>query len=160
MDLRKLFSRRKILIICSVILLVAIVYNLLPEKPLPPNSKVDYFHVSKSQHQMEVYSKGELLKVYKVSLGRGEWGMHDREPNLTPIGNYNVSKLPKSSFHNALPISYGDQIEIHGIRNGLGFIGKFQRWIDWTRGCIAVTDSEIDELYAAVTEDASIQIDP
>jgi murein L,D-transpeptidase YafK len=137
----------------------AVIYNLYPEKPLPEGVVIDHLHVIKSRHIMEVYSGGQLVKTYKISIGRGEWGMHDRESNLTPTGTYTISKLPKSSFHKALPISYGDQIEIHGLHNYLGFIGKFHRWIDWTRGCIAVTNSEVDELYSSVKVGASIQID-
>ena len=108
---------------------------------------------------MQAYEGGVLLKTYSISIGRGEWGMHDRESNLTPTGSYTVSKMAISSFHKALPISYGDQIEIHGIHNHLGFIGKFHRWVDWTRGCIALTDEEIDELYATVSTSTTIQID-
>jgi murein L,D-transpeptidase YafK len=142
-----------------VIALLAVTYNLYPEVPLPSDTVVDHLHVVKSRHIMEAYSEGQLVKTYKISIGRGEWGMHDRESNLTPTGTYTISKLPKSSFHKALPISYGDQIEIHGLHNYLGFIGKFHRWIDWTRGCIAVTNSEVDELYSSVKVGASIQID-
>ena len=41
---------------------------------------------------------------------------------------------------------------IHGIENGLGWLGSLQRTLDWTEGCIAVTDAEIDEIYAAVPD--------
>jgi murein L,D-transpeptidase YafK len=151
--------KKKSVLLCGLPLLLLGVYYFYPEKSLPLGVTIDHLHVIKSQHIMEAYSDGQLVKIYKVSLGRGEWGMHDREPNLTPTGTYTISKLPKSSFHKALPISYGDQIEIHGLHNYLGFIGKFQRWVDWTRGCIAVTDDEIDELYSAVKVGATIQID-
>lgn len=107
---------------------------------------------------MRAYGGGVLLKTYTISIGRGAWGMHDRESNITPTGSYSVSKMAVSSFHKALPISYGDEIEIHGLHNHLGFIGKFQRVIDWTRGCIALTDPEIDELYTAVATTTTIEI--
>ena len=51
-------------------------------------------------------------------------------------------------------------MKIHGLLNGLGFIGKFHRWFDWTSGCIAVTDEEIDELYNAVKINTQIEINP
>jgi murein L,D-transpeptidase YafK len=108
---------------------------------------------------MEAYAGDRLLKTYKISIGRGAWGMHDGEPNLTPVGNFTVSKQQASTFHKALPISYGNLIEIHGMKNHLGFIGKFHRWIDWTRGCIALTNTEIDELYVAIKPGATITIE-
>lgn len=86
------------------------------------------------------------------------------------------SKNPKSGYHKNLGISYpneediqnakfegvepGGEIKIHGLRNGLGFIGKFHRWYDWTAGCIALTDSEIDELYRSVEMGSPILIQP
>jgi murein L,D-transpeptidase YafK len=145
--------------ILAIVVLLLGVYYFYPEKRLPLGTIIDHLHVSKSQHTMDAYSNGRLVKTYDISIGRGEWGMHDRESNLTPTGNYTLSKLPKSSFHRALPISYGDLIEIHGLHNGLGFIGKFHRWVDWTRGCIAVTNNEVDELYSAVRVGATIEIE-
>ena len=56
--------------------------------------------------------------------------------------------------------SAGGLIKIHGLKNGRGYIGKFHRLKDWTAGCIAVTNSEIDELYAAVKPNAVIIINP
>jgi murein L,D-transpeptidase YafK len=138
-----------------------IIYYLFPEKKLPPNTRIDHIEVSKSDRTMNVYSKGNLLKSYSVSLGRGTWGIHDPEwNNITPSGSYIIdSKFTGSSYHKALTISYGNQIEIHGIKNGLGFIGKFHRFVDWTRGCIAVTDEEIDELYQVVPVGTTIMIE-
>src|SRR5690606_14005940 len=97
--------------------------------------------------------------------------------NKTPEGTYRINdRNPNSDFHKNLGVSYpnadevafaeqsgksaGGLIKIHGLRNGRGFIGKFHRWKDWTRGFIAVTDSEIDELYAAVQPNAILHIHP
>ena len=52
----------------------------------------------------------------------------------------------------------GGQVKIHGIKNKLGWIGKLHLLIDWTAGCIAVTNSEIDELYDAVKIRTPIEI--
>ena len=54
----------------------------------------------------------------------------------------------------------GGDVKIHGLRNKMGIIGKFHRWFDWTLGCIAVTDNEIDELYGAVKIGTPIEIKP
>lgn len=125
---------------------------------------------------MKVYSEGLLLKTYKVSLGKNPLGRKQFEGDCrTPEGIYSIDgKNPKSAFHKNLGISYpnekdlenakrlgkptGGDIKIHGLRNGKGYISKFHRWKDWTAGCIAVTDTEIDELYDAVKMGAEIYI--
>ena len=95
----------------------------------------------------------------------------------TPEGIYSINdKNPDSGYHKNLGISYPDKddldnarrlgksaggdIKIHGLRNRIGFIGKFHRLFDWTLGCIAVTDKEIDELYRAVKIGTRIEIKP
>jgi murein L,D-transpeptidase YafK len=52
----------------------------------------------------------------------------------------------------------GGLVMIHGIRNGLGFIGRLHTWVDWTDGCIAVTNSQIDEIWRAVPDGTPIII--
>ncbi len=93
----------------------------------------------------------------------------------TPEGQYSIdAHIPASSFHRALHVSYpspadvararsagydpGGDIMVHGIRNGFGWIGRAQRLVDWTVGCIAVTDPEIEELYRIVPDGARIDI--
>jgi murein L,D-transpeptidase YafK len=51
-------------------------------------------------------------------------------------------------------------IMVHGIHNGLGWIGKAHRLVDWTTSCIAVTDAEIEELYRIVPDGTRIEIRP
>jgi murein L,D-transpeptidase YafK len=53
----------------------------------------------------------------------------------------------------------GGDIMVHGIRNGLGWLGSLQRQVDWTKGCIAVTDGEIDEFWRLVPDGTPIEID-
>lgn len=127
---------------------------------------------------MKVYSEGVLLKTYRISLGRSPIGHKQFEGDCkTPEGIYSIDgRNPNSTFHKNLGISYpnekdlekakslgkpaGGDIKIHGLRNGRGYISKFHRWKDWTAGCIAVTDTEIEELYDAVKIGAEIQIYP
>lgn len=127
---------------------------------------------------MKVYSEGMLLKTYRISLGKNPVGHKQFEGDCkTPEGIYSIDgRNPNSAFHKNLGISYpnendlekakrlekpaGGDIKIHGLRNGRGYISKFHRWKDWTAGCIAVTDIEIDELYDAVKIGAEIQIYP
>ncbi len=114
---------------------------------------------------MEVYSKGNLLKIYKVTISKASIGhKHFEGDDKTPEGIYTINdKNPNSSYHKNLGVSYpsdkdieeaksfnkpvGGDIKIHGIKNYMGFFGKLHILRDWTKGCIAVTDEEIDELY-------------
>ncbi len=155
------------LIISVTIILILGAFYYYPEKKLPKGVKIDKILVIKSKHSLYVYSKNKLLKVYKVSLGRVKGKKRFEGDNKTPEGIYHIiSKNPHSSFNLNLGISYpnnedmryakahgkkaGGEIKIHGLKNGLGFIGKFHRLFDWTRGCIAVTNKEIEELYSSV----------
>jgi murein L,D-transpeptidase YafK len=56
-------------------------------------------------------------------------------------------------------VDLGGDIMIHGIRNGLGWLGSLQRRVDWTKGCIAVTDDEIEEIWRLVPDGTPIEID-
>jgi murein L,D-transpeptidase YafK len=153
-----------------------LIYYFYPETKLPNDIQIDNIVVNKSKREMLVYSNGQLQKTYKISLGRQPIGHKEFEGDKkTPEGIYSINdKNPKSSYHKNLGVSYpnkddlvkarqlgksaGGDIKIHGIRNGIGFIGKFHRWFDWTLGCIAVTDREIDELYKAVIIGTRIEI--
>jgi murein L,D-transpeptidase YafK len=49
---------------------------------------------------------------------------------------------------------------IHGIRNGFGWIGRFHAPLDWTKGCVAVTDKEIEEIDILVPNGTVVKIRP
>ena len=137
--------------------------------------QIDSIVVYKSKRQMEVYSKGELLKTYKISLGSEPVGAKEFEGDKkTPEGLYFISdRNPNSRYHKNLGISYpndddieyakrfgksaGSDIKIHGIGK---YIPIIVHLADWTLGCIAVTDEEIDELYNTVKIGAKINIKP
>jgi murein L,D-transpeptidase YafK len=57
-------------------------------------------------------------------------------------------------------VAPGGDIMIHGMRNGLGFIGRLHRRLDWTAGCVAVTNPEIEEIYRAVPDGTPVEIRP
>ena len=125
---------------------------------------------------MKVFSNRELLKTYKISLGKKPIGKKEFEGDKrTPEGIYYINdKNSESGYHLNLGISYpneldkehadkmnkkpGGLINIHGLKNGIGFIGKFHRFFDWTLGCIAVTNKEIEELYENVPIGTEIEI--
>lgn len=119
-----------------------------------------------------------MLKTYQVALGRGSAGAKQfAGDNRTPEGKYIIDKKKaSSSFHKALHLSYpneedkaraaklgkspGGDIEIHGLPVTFAWVGKTQRVIDWTAGCIALTNSEIDELWKMVSVGTLVEIDP
>jgi murein L,D-transpeptidase YafK len=119
-----------------------------------------------------------VLKIYKVALGSQPIGAKVQEGDgRTPEGKYFIDRRnPRSSYHRSLHISYpslqdtekaqragirpGGDIMIHGIRNGLGWIGYLHRIFDWTQGCIAVTNSEIEEIWSLVADGTPIEINP
>jgi len=162
----------------SLIVLGLTVYYLYPDDRLPADVKIDKLLVYKSKRQLLAYSHGILVKTYKISLGGQPIGDKEFEGDQkTPEGLYVINdKNPNSGYHKNLGISYpnnedieqakrlgksaGGDIKIHGLRNKTGIIGKFHRWFDWTLGCMAVTNEEIDELYHSVKIGTPIEIKP
>jgi len=157
---------QRILIFMIFLIIVLMAgYYWYPYNKMPVDVTIDSIVVKKSEHTLSAYSKSRMIKTYTVSLGKGGKGMKQFEGDeKTPVGIYIInSKNPNSDFHRNLGISYpsiqdiqaatrlgknaGGDIKIHGLKNGQRLIGKFQRWRDWTNGCIALTDEEIDDLY-------------
>jgi murein L,D-transpeptidase YafK len=170
----------KLLVVTIVVLAIAFVtfYYFVPEPRMPNGTKIDRLVVTKSKRILEAYSDGKVIKRYEISLGGNPVGDKQFEGDKrTPEGNYIINdKNANSGYHKNLGISYpdandvreakkrnvspGGQIKIHGLPNGYGFIGKFQRLTDWTAGCIALTDEEVDELYSNVKIGTPITILP
>jgi murein L,D-transpeptidase YafK len=169
---------KRIILTFSLIILGLTFYYFYPEDKLPAHIIIDKLEVYKSKRRLLAYSNGQLVKTYKISLGRQPIGDKEFEGDKkTPEGLYFINdKNPNSGYHKNLGISYpnnediqntkllsksaGGDVKIHGLRNKTGFISKFHRWYDWTLGCIAVTDEEIDELYNAVKIGTKIEIKP
>jgi murein L,D-transpeptidase YafK len=146
--------------------------------PLPAGTTIDHIVVEKATRKLSVFRGGRQLKTYRVALGRGPVGPKQMEGDMkTPEGLYQIdSRNPQSSFHLALHVSYpsdhdntraaelgvsaGFDIMVHGIQNGRGWIGAFHRWKDWTAGCIALTDKEIEELWRITPDGTTIEIRP
>ncbi len=140
--------------------------------------QVDSILILKKDHMLKLLSHGSVVRTYKVALGRGGLAPKEREGDArTPEGHYFIdSRNDHSGFHRALHISYpnaedrrraaqrgvapGGAIMIHGIKNGLGWLGATHRTIDWTAGCIAVTDDEIDEIWNLVPVGTPVEIRP
>ena len=154
------------------------IYYFYPGRKLPEGAAIDKLVVYKSRRKMLAYSNGELLKTYTVSLGKNPIGHKQFEGDCkTPEGIYSINdRNANSAYYKNLGVSYpnetdkeyaqkhgkspGGLIKIHGLRNDRGYIGKFHRFKDWTAGCIAVTDKEMDELYNSVQIGTQIVIKP
>ncbi len=127
---------------------------------------------------MTLFREGEVLKTFKVALSRVPIGAKEREgDHKVPEGLYVVdAKNAHSKFHLALHISYpnaadrerarklgvkpGGNIEIHGLGSNFGWVGSLHREVDWTDGCIAVTNSEIEEIWPLVPVGTPVEILP
>jgi len=138
----------------------------------------DQLIVNKSKRELLLLRSGRLLRSYKVALGRNPVGPKQHEGDgKTPEGAYTIiGRNAASAYHKSLRISYpsavdrerarrqgaepGGDIMIHGLPNGLGYMGRAHRLRDWTEGCIAVTDAEIEEIWRLVRDGTPVQINP
>ena len=145
---------------------------------LPRDAIADRVLVEKSARRLTLLSNGKTLKIYRVALGRAPSGAKEYEGDQrTPEGIYTIDfHKPDSDYHLALHISYpeqhdidraaleglsaGSDIMIHGLPNGRGWIGRFHRRNDWTAGCVAVADFEIEEIYRSVPDGTPIELRP
>jgi murein L,D-transpeptidase YafK len=170
--------KRLALILLGIAIVCAIGWGLWPGTALPLDAKADLVVVRKSARLIELYRGAELLKAYPVSLGRHPVGKKQQQGDgRTPEGEYRLDyRNPNSSFHKALHISYpksddvaaarmggvdpGGLVMVHGMKNGLGWLGRLHRVIDWTDGCVAVTNREMDEIWRAVPDGTKIIIQP
>jgi len=141
-------------------------------------TQADRVVVLKKERTLELFSMGKVVKAYKVSLGGDPIGPKSRQgDHKTPEGTYILdSRNPHSRFYKSIHISYpnaeeraaaralgvspGGDVFIHGLPNGYGWMGASHRLKDWTDGCIAVTDAEMDEIWKAVPNGTPIEIRP
>jgi murein L,D-transpeptidase YafK len=166
------------LVAVGVLIATIAVSHLQRSAELPLTASADRVVVIKHEHLMMLMRDGRALKTYRVALGRGGIGPKVRAgDNKVPEGVYPIAgRNAQSAFHRALRVGYptpqqvrdaqrrgvdpGGDIMIHGIRNGLGWVGPLQRYVDWTKGCIALTDGEMDEVWRAVPDGTPIEIKP
>ena len=138
----------------------------------------DKILIEKRERRLTLISKGEVLKTYKIALGGDPKGPKERQgDNKTPEGTYYIDSRNKDSqYHLSLHISYpnerdkmrakelgvspGGNIMIHGLKNGFSWVGDSHAEVDWTKGCIAVTDEEIEEIERLVPNGTIVEIRP
>jgi murein L,D-transpeptidase YafK len=138
----------------------------------------DRIIIKKEKRTLTLYQQGQKIKTYKIALGSSPEGPKERQGDgKTPEGIYKIdSRKLNSQFHRSLRVSYpnesdrkrakklgvnpGGDIMIHGLPNGRGWVGAKHRLYDWTNGCIAVTDEEIEEVWKLVPIGTTVEIRP
>jgi murein L,D-transpeptidase YafK len=150
-------------------------------KPVPTTSThVDSVLVRKGERKLELHKDGAVYRTYRIALGDNPRGhkMHEGDER-TPEGDYILDwRNPRSSYHKSIHISYpnssdeafaramgkspGGMIMIHGRPNWLTSpaVAKEYDGRDWTNGCIAVTNPEMDEIWRLVKDGTPIRILP
>ena len=139
---------------------------------------VDRILIEKNARRLMLISQGEVLKSYNIALGGNPIGPKERQgDSKTPEGTYVIDGRNKDSrFHYSLHISYpnerdknrakglgvspGGDIMIHGIKNGFSWVGDAHTAVDWTKGCIAVTDEGIEEISKLAPNGTIVEIRP
>jgi murein L,D-transpeptidase YafK len=140
--------------------------------------KADRIVVYKAQRRLELRRAGELIRSYHIALGRNPIGPKvERGDGKTPEGTYFIDRRNiASEYHLSLHISYpetadinraaalnvdpGANILIHGEPNILNHEGKSHLLQDWTAGCIALHNSDMDEIWRLVDDGVTVEIHP
>ncbi|MDB4916501.1 MAG: ErfK/YbiS/YcfS/YnhG family protein [Gemmatimonadetes bacterium] len=150
----------------------------LSTMPSPPLGLVDSIVVEKKAHTLTLFRDGRPTRTFLVALGGSPIGDKLRAGDRrTPEGVFYIdSRQPNSKYHLALHISYpdavhsarshalgaepGGDIMIHGLPNGFGAAGASHRLNDWTNGCVALTDQEIEQIWSVVPIGTPVEIKP
>ena len=144
----------------------------------PPLGLVDSIVVEKKARMLTLFRDGKPARSYLVALGGHPLGDKlSAGDKRTPEGLFYIdARQPNSKYHLALHISYpdvvhrarsqaagvqpGGDIMIHGLPNGLGAAGASHRINDWTNGCVALTDEEIEQIWSVVPIGTPVEIKP
>jgi murein L,D-transpeptidase YafK len=140
--------------------------------------KAYFVLVKKHEKRLYLMKNKKPFKIYRVAFGANSKGPKRMEGDeRTPEGKYILDyKNPDSDFYKSIHISYpndqdikraremgivpGGDIMIHGQKNGSKNFSRIQRYVNWTDGCIAVTNAEMDEIWASVDVGTPITIEP
>jgi murein L,D-transpeptidase YafK len=132
--------------------------------------------VNKAERRLELLRRGRPLRSYRIALGANPDGHKLSEGDKrTPEGRYVLDwRNPWSKFYKSIHISYpnekdvenaeeagvspGGLIMIHGLPMETEWVGELHALKDWTDGCIAVTNAEMDEIWAMVKDGTPIEI--
>ena len=139
--------------------------------------------IKKDAHELSLYRGDVLVKTYKVAIGPGGAGFKHREGDkVTPVGHYHVTMHQPSQFHLFLRLDYpnaddrarfgklmasgelpkeatiGGDIGIHGAPSRPEW-KPIHKTVDWTLGCVAVDDAEIDEIGSLVADGTPVDVE-
>jgi murein L,D-transpeptidase YafK len=170
-------ARRRLQII-SAIAVFALLTIASVSAQTPSPQKADSILILKKDHLLELLAHGKVIRTYHVALGQGGLAPKQREGDgRTPEGHYTIdARSAESHYHKAFHISYpnaadkqraarlgvspGGAVMIHGLPNDKGCLDSAHRMYDWTLGCVALTDAEIDELWTLVPVGTPVEIRP
>jgi murein L,D-transpeptidase YafK len=149
-----------------------------PPPSAPAEAQADLVEIFKGERRMELKREGKTIRRYRVALGFSPERHKEREGDgRTPEGSYTLdARNPRSAFHLSLRVSYPDEddkaqaealgvspggdIYIHGQPNGWRKLLVGHPAKDWTTGCVAVTDAEIREVWSLVPSGVRVVIHP
>lgn len=140
-------------------------------------AKVNLVFVDKSERKMVLYENDKAVRSYHIALGGSPEGHKQQEGDQrTPEGTYVLDYInEQSSYYRSMHVSYpneadkqkakelgvspGGFIMVHGQPNGLGWMHPVRQAMDWTDGCIAITNEEMDEFLELVEVGTKIRIE-
>jgi len=141
------------------------------------NQMVTAIEVYKSTRELRLLAGSRVVKTFKVAFGPAylQGDKRRQGDNRTPEGRYTITgHNPGSHYHRSLRVSYptpsekrrakslginpGGDIMVHGLGAKRAWAGENHVMVDWTQGCIAVTNEEIEEIYAMVPNGTPITI--
>ncbi len=157
---------------CVLVALVALLAGCASKFRRYDGPNVTHVTVHKGARTMNLHHGDKVLKSYKVDLGFAPEGdKKEQGDGKTPEGSYYVNRRnPDSRFHLSLGINYPNAEDVAEARargvnpggdifiHGRGSRRPFRRQSDWTWGCIAVTNSEMEEVYAMVRNGTPVRI--
>jgi murein L,D-transpeptidase YafK len=159
-------------------LMVLLLFAALVATAKAAPDKADHILIEKAERRMTLTRGGEMLKTYRIALGSSPVGDKEKQGDgRTPEGRYRISlKNPQSQFHLSLKISYPDRADreaarragvdpggdifIHGTPGTSGAPDALVLRRDWTLGCIAVSNDEIEEIWRLVDVGTKVEIRP
>lgn len=174
-------ARNIIKILISVLYCISILLNSMVTASTDATliDKADYVVVKKSERKLYLYRGSEVLKTYRIALGKQPDGHKSREgDSRTPEGLYTLDwRNPNSKFYRSIHVSYPSKSDHRNARErgdtpggAIMIHGQPSSWVektkllfkedDWTEGCIAVQNHEMDEIWNAVEDGTPIEIIP
>lgn len=160
------------------IISAALVFIALPSNIAVAENKADLVIVRKSEEKLYLQRNGNTFASFPVAFGGNPKGHKQKEGDeRTPEGKYVLdSKNSKSSFYKSIHISYpnardttaakasgvnpGGLIMVHGQKNGFAWLAPVVQWFNWTDGCVAQKNADMDIVWDAVDAGTPIEIYP